>query len=58
MYSNALARYAEYLDDQSSSDEIEQDIDAIMTAEDLSPTEKAAFAKSENGSGVFSQETN
>ena len=53
MYSNALARYAEYLDDQSSSDEIEQDIDAILTSEDLSPTEKAAFVKARMGQGVF-----
>jgi hypothetical protein len=53
MYSNALARYTEYLDDQSSSDEIEQDIDAIMTSEDLSPTEKAAFVKARMGQGFF-----
>jgi putative restriction endonuclease len=53
MYSNALARYAEYLDDSSSSDEIEQDIDAILTSKDLSPTEKAAFVKARMGQGVF-----
>lgn len=52
MYSAALKKYAEYLFEHSSED-IQQDIDNVLEAPDISVTEKSTLISSRIGQGVF-----
>ncbi len=54
MYSNALARYAEYLSEGFEND-IESDIDSIIKDSSLNETEKSRLVKSRIGQGTFRQ---
>jgi putative restriction endonuclease len=52
MYSNALARYDEFLK-ESQPKTIEDDIDSIVRSPNLSPTEKTALISARIGQGGF-----
>lgn len=52
MYSSALLKYAEYLN-ESSSNGIEQDIDSIINSNIINETEKASLIKTRIGQGTF-----
>jgi predicted restriction endonuclease len=51
MYSNALNKYSEYL--KEASNELEQDLENIITDNSYAETDKVALVKSRIGQGVF-----
>lgn len=51
MYSNALSKYHEYL--KEASNELEQDLENIITDNSYGETDKVAFVKSRIGQGAF-----
>lgn len=52
MYSSALQKYAQYLSD-SPSDNIESDIEVIISSDEISVTEKSNLLKTRIGQGAF-----
>jgi putative restriction endonuclease len=54
MYSSALKKYTEYLQERFDSD-IESDIESILLKSDISNTEKALLLKTRIGQGHFRQ---
>lgn len=54
MYSSALLKFGEFLAD-APQDDVEADIDAIVSDDTLTKTEKTALVKSRIGQGTFRQ---
>lgn len=54
MYSSALARFADYIE-ESSSDALDSDIGEVINNQRIGPTEKVELIKARIGQGVFRQ---
>ena len=54
MYSSALARFGSYLAEGFEND-VESDVEAVLTDSNVSPTEKLELVKARIGQGIFRQ---